>query len=91
MSTGTSMSAMAYYEDNPEYYADVLWRTARNLNINSRLWYPDGAWFEGSAYWEYTCQYTLYFITSFINCYGSDARLTRALGFNNACNYLNTK
>ena len=88
MSTGTSMSAMAYYEDNPEYYADVLWRTARNLNINSRMWYPDGAWFEGSAYWEYTCQYTLYFITSFINCYGSDARLTRALGFNNACNYL---
>ncbi len=90
MSTGTSMTAIAFFDDDPEFYSDILWRTMRNQHIVNRLWFPDGSWPEGGAYWEYTCQYFLYYVSSLKAAFGTDFRLMSAMGFDKAPNYLKT-
>lgn len=85
---GTSMTAIAFFDDNPDYYADLLTRTMRNQEIVARMWYPDGAWPEGAAYWEYTMQYMIYYIASLDAAFGTDFRLSQTMAFNKAYNML---
>lgn len=84
MASGTSMTAIAQFEDNPDFYAELLSRTIRNEEIISRLWYPDGAWPEGAAYWGYTASYQIYLMASLDAMCGTDFRMSEAMGFKNS-------
>lgn len=86
--TGVSMTAMALFEKDPERFGDILWRTQKNIRLINRLWYPDGAWIEGGAYWEYTCQNEMFMMTSLKNTFGTDFGLSKAIGFNRAPDFI---
>lgn len=88
MATGTAMTGIVLFEDNPDYYADLITRAIRNQEVLSRMWYPDGAWPEGAAYWGYTSQYMIYLMASLDAMCGTDFGLSKAMAYNKSYNML---
>lgn len=56
----------------------------RDVETMMNQFYPDGAWFEGIIYWEYTMAYTVNMLSTLEACFGTDFNLSKTPGLSNS-------
>ncbi len=80
LSGGLTMAALATLDVYPEVASRILQHTNRAIVNYLFLYAPDGAWFEGSSYWDYATTYMLKHISSLETALGTDLGLGEAEG-----------
>ena len=80
---GIAMGAIAIFDKDPEFCANILQLGMRDVETMMNSFYPGGAWFEGIGYWSYTLDYTINMFSSLEACFGTDFNLAMAPGFEN--------
>ena len=80
---GMAMGAIAIFDTNPEFCANILQLAIRDVESMMNSFYPGGAWFEGIGYWTYTLDYTINMFSSLEACFDTDFNLAMAPGFEN--------
>ena len=84
---GAIMAALAIGDEEP-YSADILNEAIISLESSVNLFAPDGAWFEGLAYWGYTINYLARAVTSMESALGTDYGFFKAPGIKNTGYYV---
>ncbi len=77
---GILMGAVAVFERHPEMCSDMIAMQVRDVETMMNSFYPDGAWFEGISYWEYTLSYTVNMLSTLKACFGTDFNLSATPG-----------
>lgn len=77
---GTMMAAMALMDVYPDECADVISIAIRCLELMLMLYYPNGDWEEGTAYWRYALEYVVYSSLSLEKTFGSDFGISKTPG-----------
>lgn len=85
---GMTLGALAIYEDDPELANSIINRAIESIKIAMKEYGPDGAYPEGSGYWEYGTSYNVLFLSALEKIYKTDFGLTRIKGFMNSANYM---
>lgn len=70
--SGAILAALSFAEDLPQYSMVVFDYALPLLRKAAVRFAPDGAWFEGVGYWDYTLNYYVDILTSMQNCLGTD-------------------
>lgn len=86
-SGGTLMGAAAIYDTDPEFCSDVIVNCVRSVERVIKNYYPDGAWMEGTGYWQYATQYCVNLMATLEKTVGTDFNLSKATGFSNTGMY----
>lgn len=81
---GTLMGAVAIFEQYPDMCSDMIAMQLRDVETMMNQFYPDGAWFEGIIYWEYTMAYTVNMLSTLEACFGTDFNLSKTPGLSNS-------
>lgn len=76
--------AMVDEEDTAPYCELLLGQTLQSFENVASLFYPDGAWYEGTNYTEYTVMFMWAGIGSLINATGDDYSILEAPGIDKA-------
>lgn len=84
---GTLMGAVAIFEQYPDMCSDMIAMQVRDVEAMMNSFYPDGAWFEGIVYWEYTMAYTVNMLSTLEACFGTDFNLSKTPGLSNSIFY----
>lgn len=58
-------------EDCSDMCSEIIYGAMKSLNTALESFSPDGAWYEGSGYWEYTMQYLTVVMSSLKICTGT--------------------
>ncbi|MCB2295313.1 heparinase II/III family protein [Clostridium algoriphilum] len=80
---GIGMGALAIADEGKEYEkisGEILEAAIKSLPNMLKKYYPDGGWYEGTAYWVYGTTYTAYLIASLDSSLGTDFGLSNYLG-----------
>ena len=85
--SGVSMAALAVLDVYPEEAAFIISSGARAVESVIDKFGPDGAYFEGPSYWEYTMQYVAKHLTSLESALGSNLRLDCVEGLSITTDY----
>ena len=75
---GAGMVALAIMEVYPEVCSDIVSKSLRGIEIMNRKYYPSGAWFEGTTYWNLLAEYLGLYDETLENCLGNDYGITLA-------------
>ena len=78
---GTVVAALAFGDEYPELCAFLVDRAIKNVPIALKAYVPDGAYAEGSGYWEYGTSYTAVMLDALESCFRDDFGLSRSKGF----------
>ncbi len=81
------MGAVAIFEQYPDMCSDMIAMQVRDVEAMMNSFYPDGAWFEGIVYWEYTMAYTVNMLSTLEACFGTDFNLSKTPGLSNSIFY----
>lgn len=73
---GITMLSLAFMDIYPEECAHLVSNAVRAVEHMLPSFAPDGAWFEGPHYWEYTMQYTSKMLSSMDTALGTDFNLS---------------
>ena len=84
---GTTMAAIAFFDSNPGFCAFLIEQGLLSLEIMMRMFYPDGAWFEGIGYWSYASRYLLMMMSTVKVTFGTYFGITSAPGFDKTGRY----
>ncbi len=77
---GIAMLSLAFMDVYPEECAHLVSNAVRAVEHMLPSFAPDGAWFEGPHYWEYTMQYTSKMLSSMDTALGTDFNLSLGEG-----------
>jgi hypothetical protein len=80
-SGGALIGALSIAESNPDISERVLLKALPAISDAMKIYYPDGAWWEGLAYWGYATRYAVYSLSALTTAYGHDFGLSTAPGF----------
>lgn len=80
---GVTCAAVAIMDIYPDVCSDLIQNTIRALEYILPTYYPEGAWGEGSGYWNYALSYMVRTITTLRNAFGTDFGFTKTPGFSN--------
>lgn len=75
------ISALAFSKELPSYSEIIFDNAFESLNKATKEFAPDGAWFEGVMYWQYTIQFYTEILASLNNSLGTDYGLSDIKGF----------
>ena len=75
---GAGMIALALMEVYPEVCSDIVSKSLRGIENMNRKYYPSGAWFEGTTYWQLLSEYLGLYDETLENCLGNDYGITLA-------------
>lgn len=78
---GMILGALAIAEQEPALAEEVLGYALKSLPRAMREFAPDGGWFEGVAYWEYTLRYTVPLLAALDSALGRRFGLDEFPGF----------
>lgn len=78
---GTVVAALAFAENDPSLSASLINRAIQNVPIALAAYAPDGAYPEGSGYWEYGTSYTVAMLDALESCFSNDFGLSKSPGF----------
>ncbi|MHC4916192.1 MAG: heparinase II/III domain-containing protein [Planctomycetota bacterium] len=81
---GLTIGALAVAEDEPKLAADIVSRAVKTVPKAMASYKPDGAWYEGPAYWGYATSYNSLLIAVLDDALGRDFGLPRLQGFSKA-------
>lgn len=79
--SGAFMTAMAFMDVYPDECKLIARESLRGINRMLYRFAPNGAWFEGPGYWEYTMQYITKLIQTAKISLGTDYNISKAEGF----------
>lgn len=86
---GVSMGALAIADDEgEELCGEVLSQALHNMERAFWMFAPDGAWVEGSAYWDYATLYYSYHLASLQTALGSDCGRFKEPGLQKCVDFL---
>lgn len=74
--TGVAIGALAIAEDYPEVATKIIGQSVRNVPNCMGLFAPDGACYEGPAYWGYTINYFSILCRALTDNFGHDFGLS---------------
>ncbi len=86
--TGISYGAMAVFEDDPKFAADVINRSLKSIVISMKDYEPDGAYAEGYGYWSYGSTYNVLFISGLQKMFKTSFGLDQQSGFLKSAGYI---
>lgn len=86
-SGGTAMGAVAIYDSDPEFCADIIVNCVRSVERVICNYYPEGAWMEGTGYWHYATTYCSNLMATLESVVGTDFNLSKTKGFSNTGMY----
>ncbi len=78
---GMVLGALAIAEDEPELARKILPAALKSLPLAMKEFAPDGGWFEGVSYWQYTLRYTVPLLAGLETALGSRFGIDDASGF----------
>ncbi len=78
---GMVLGALAIAEDQPDLARKIVPAALRSLPLAMKEFAPDGGWFEGVAYWQYTLRYTVPLLAGLETALGSRFGIDDAKGF----------
>lgn len=78
---GLSLGAIAAWERNREVAAETVNRAIQNVPIAMAAYAPDGAYPEGSGYWDYGTTFNVLLLDELKQAFQSDFELSKAQGF----------
>ena len=85
---GMLYGAIAAFEYNPEVAQQIIDRSATSLkSAMERIYRPDGAYPEGSAYWDYGSGYSVMAIAALEKLFNDDRGLSAIPGFLKSASY----
>ncbi|UZW14986.1 DUF4962 domain-containing protein [Clostridium pasteurianum] len=82
--SGISMGALAIGDEGSKFESisgQVLENSVKYLPNILNKYSPDGGWYEGPSYWNYSTTYLAYFISSLDSSLGTDYNLSKTPGF----------
>lgn len=79
--TGLSLGAIAAWERNREVAAETINRAIQCVPISMAAYAPDGAYPEGSGYWDYGTTFNVLLLDELKQAFGTDFELSKAEGF----------
>lgn len=83
---GVSMAALAICDrTESERCGEIVAEMAKNLPDALKLYAPDGAWEEGTVYWNYTMKYHAFLISTLDSALGDDLGLFDVPGIRKTC------
>ncbi|MBQ4631202.1 MAG: heparinase II/III family protein [Clostridia bacterium] len=86
--SGALQAAFAIAEDEPEVTTEVM-NSGMELVKRAILMYaPDGAWYEGIVYWQYTTKYYTDLMSALDSCFGDTFGYTDTPGIGQTGDYL---
>ncbi len=87
--TGMAFGAIVTYELNPERSRQIIQRSVELVSeVALQEYLPDGNYPEGYTYWSYGTAFTLMFINTLENLYGTSFGMTDNQGFMLTPNYI---
>ena len=81
---GLSIGALAIAETDPKYAKLIVPKAVASLPIALISYAPDGAWGEGTGYWDYATRYTVYGLAALDSALGTDFGLSKVEGLSQA-------
>lgn len=78
---GTVVAALALGDEYPELCVSLVNRAIQNVPRALAAYAPDGAYAEGSGYWEYGTSYTAVMLDALESCFSDDFGLSKSKGF----------
>lgn len=85
---GMTMLALAFMDTYPKECAYIVSNAVRAVDNMLYKFAPDGAWYEGPHYWEYTMQYTAKMISSLESTLGTSLGLDTCEGLDTSAEYM---
>lgn len=77
---GSICAAIAFMEVYPDICADIISNALKGMEFALASYYPDGAWFEGVAYWEFATEFYIRACSSLDVTFGEDFNISKAQG-----------
>lgn len=84
---GVITSALAICDELPSESAQILNIAISDIDVPLEGYAPDGAWFEGIGYWDYSTSYLVNIIASLESSCNTDYGICTAPGLSNTANY----
>ncbi len=81
---GIAMGALAMLDVYPEVSEYLISNAVRGTDIMMWHWAPEGLWYEGPGYWEYSMQYTQKYISTLESVLGTDFGMRSCEGLDQA-------
>lgn len=88
INSGIALSAMAFMDVYPEECAYMTSGAIRAIGAMLVEFGPDGAWKEGTTYWEYTMQYASKLFSTLDTVFGTCFSLDKCEGLDKAAKYI---
>ncbi len=85
---GLCYGAVAVWEKNPEMAAHIVNRAIENLPLAMAAYAPDGAYPEGSGYWDYGTTFNVLLLDLLRQVFSTDFGLSNAPGFMQTGTYI---
>lgn len=78
---GLTLGALAVAEEEPDVARRIVDFARRSIVIAMGTFARDGGWEEGPAYWNYSTEYTAYYLAGLESALGTDFGITKMPGF----------
>ena len=85
---GLAFAALAVGDEEKELCGQVLSHGLLSVEALLAKFAPDGAWYEGPGYWEYSVKYLVFYITALRSALGTDYGMAAAQGLENSGKYI---
>lgn len=86
---GIAVAALAISDEEPVISKSILEYSVKYISNGIKGYAPDGAWNEGSGYWEYGTMYLSLFLSSMKNTFGTDLGLLNSPGLKETGDFIN--
>ena len=77
---GSVILGIAMYEKNPELCSSLISCGLRAMEYAEDMFYPDGAWHEGTMYWAYMSDYLVNTVSTIEATFGDDFNILNTPG-----------
>ncbi len=81
---GIAASAIAFMDVYPEECAYLLKNAVRGIENSMWNWAPSGSWYEGTGYWNFAMEFTVYMLSSLDVTFGTTYGLENCEGLKTA-------
>jgi len=78
---GLTLGALAVAEEEPDVARRIIDLARGSIVIAMRAFAPDGGWEEGPGYWNYSTEYTAYYLAGIESALGTDFGISKMPGF----------
>lgn len=82
-----AVAAMAFMDAFPEECKYILKNAIRGTDYMMYRWGPDGSWYEGLGYWDFTMTFTVNMLSSLESTFGTTFGLDKCDGLDSAAEF----